>query len=138
MRAGAERPPWVDHDRTSGFGWRFPGWPHPQSPGGDGMMKAAPGVLPALRHRAHDRGRQRLEKRFDVVGGNVGGELDLVAVLALLEPHRHELEKACTKALGLTFAADAERETPKVTHVTCVGNATANLVPRGIHDEPFD
>ena len=93
MRAGPERATGVDHHTGSACRNGLPGRPDPEPADRHRAVELAPPLVPTGldrdRARARKRGSEPLLERIV----RVGGELDLVAALDLLEPFRRELDE---------------------------------------------
>ena len=98
VRAGAERAAGVDHDRERVAGRRPPTAARPRAADADRPVERAPPVLPA---RLDVGGARAAEERPDALlagGVRVGGELDAVRPVDLLEALGEELEHASRAA----------------------------------------
>ncbi len=83
MGAGAEGAAGVDHDRERAGRRQLPGRAHPERADRDGAVKLPPALLPAVL----DLGAPRIREDGEHACGrlSVGGELDRLGALALLE-----------------------------------------------------
>jgi hypothetical protein len=102
----------VDRDRVGASGAPLPRWDDPEAARLDGPVEALPALLPVDRNlargdRTEDRGHPGLPARV-----GVGGELELLAPLGLLEALGEQRAHVRPRRLG-GLAVDGDRDPPE-------------------------
>jgi hypothetical protein len=108
VRARPERPPGVDEDGNRIARRLLPRRADPEWSDADRAVELAPAVFPAFLDLGRARAGERCEDAERRLA--VGGELDFLPALVLLEPIRRQLEEARPELLELV-AAGADRGT---------------------------
>src|SRR3954454_2560132 len=99
MRAGAEGPPGIDDDRERGSGRRFPRRPDPEAADAHRPVERAPLVLPPALDIGAARAAEERPEPFLARSVRVGGELDALGAVDLLEALGKQLDHGRTRLL---------------------------------------